>query len=150
MPPSLSPRPFPAATLRALIDRIIPADEFPGAVSASVETYFRRQFADDCAHEADFLVAGLWLLDAEASGAHGPDTSFTDLDSAKQDALLQELEAGRARMAWPTRIQPATFFARMVELTHEGYYADPSNGGNRDGVSWKMIGYDTRIPPKIP
>jgi hypothetical protein len=33
-----------------------------------------------------------------------------------------------------------------VELAHEGYYADPGNGGNRDAVSWRMIGYDPRLP----
>ena len=29
----------------------------------------------------------------------------------------------------------------MVEHVLEGFYADPGNGGNRDAVSWKMIGY---------
>ena len=23
----------------------------------------------------------------------------------------------------------------------EGYYADPGNGGNRDGIAWQMIGF---------
>ena len=37
-------------------------------------------------------------------------------------------------------------FARLVELAHEGFYADPGNGGNRDAVSWRMIGYETHVP----
>jgi hypothetical protein len=34
----------------------------------------------------------------------------------------------------------------MVDLAAEGFYADPANGGNRDAASWRMIGYDPRLP----
>ena len=46
------------------------------------------------------------------------------------------------------RIENGDFFELMVTLTNEGYYTDPSNGSNLNGVSWKMIGYDPRVPPK--
>jgi hypothetical protein len=148
VPASPSSGPFPTATLRALIDRLIPTDEFPGAVEAGVEVYIGRQLAGDCAGEADFLTAGLWLLESETKARHGREADFSRLEPEKQDALLKELEAGRARTDWPTTIRAADFFARLVDLTHEGYYADPSNGGNRDAVSWRMIGYHPRLPPK--
>jgi gluconate 2-dehydrogenase gamma chain len=28
-----------------------------------------------------------------------------------------------------------------VTLTIEGFYSDPGNGGNRDAVAWRMIGF---------
>ena len=34
----------------------------------------------------------------------------------------------------------------LVELTAEGVYADPDNGGNRDAAAWAMIGYEHRLP----
>ena len=46
----------------------------------------------------------------------------------------------------PPEISAAAFFARMTDLAHEGFYADPANGGNRDRLSWKMIGYDPGLP----
>jgi gluconate 2-dehydrogenase gamma chain len=33
------------------------------------------------------------------------------------------------------------FFEQLYALTMEGFFADPIYGGNRNKVSWKMIGY---------
>jgi hypothetical protein len=44
---------------------------------------------------------------------------------------------------------PATaFINRLIDLAAEGFYADPANGGNRDGASWRMIGYDPLLPAR--
>ncbi len=56
--------------------------------------------------------------------------AFADLAPAQQDKVLQGIERDHA-----------TFFRMLVEHILEGFYADPFNGGNRDGVSWKMVGY---------
>jgi hypothetical protein len=141
-----SPSPFPVATLRALLDRIIPADEFPGAIAAGVDSYVMQQLMGRPG-EASHLIPGLAQLDVEASSAHGDGVTFAALDQEKQEALLRKIEAGQSLTKWPLEASAAHFFARMVELAHEGYYADPGNGGNRDAVSWKMIGYDPRVPP---
>jgi hypothetical protein len=29
-----------------------------------------------------------------------------------------------------------------VEHSAEGFYSDPGNGGNRDNIAWKMIGFE--------
>jgi gluconate 2-dehydrogenase gamma chain len=44
------------------------------------------------------------------------------------------------RVQWNT--PAASFFEMLLNLTAEGYFSDPANGGNRDALSWKMIGYD--------
>ncbi len=49
---------------------------------------------------------------------------------ARLDALIAADDATEHE-AWP-------WFARLVS---GGFYADPSNGGNRDAVSWRMIGW---------
>jgi gluconate 2-dehydrogenase gamma chain len=33
------------------------------------------------------------------------------------------------------------FFELILQNTMEGFFADPLYGGNRDMVSWKMIGF---------
>jgi hypothetical protein len=143
--PDLPSAPFPLAILRALLDRLIPSEDgFPGAVDAGVENYLARQFAGSCAHEATRLARGLLQLDAESFARHG--VPFVSLAPSRQDALLGDLEKGRAVSSWPVEVGPAAFFARMVDLAHEGFYSDPGNGGNREAISWRMIGYDPRLP----
>lgn len=135
--------------LRALLDRLIPADDFPGAVEAGTEYYILRQLAGDCAAEAPVLAAGLSQLDAEAAALDGREGggTFATLVVEQQGSLLRDLEAGKAATAWPNEIGCATFFNRLVDLAHEGFYADPGNAGNRGAVSWAMLGYATRTKP---
>lgn len=123
--------------LHALLDRLIPADEFPGAWDAGCGEYLRRLFAGDRADQAAAVAAGLLALDGEARIRH--QRGFADLDPVLQDAVIASAERGEVRGAWPV---PAPGFIRlMCELAAEGYYSDPSSGGNRDGVAWRMIGY---------
>lgn len=140
MPLPLSPDELTA--LRALLDRLIPPDDFPGAVGAGVETYVLRQLQGDLAAQAPAVAAGLRQLDTEARARHG--RTFAALAAAQQDGLLAGLEAGQTAADWPS--SAADFFNLMVNLAAEGFYADPGNGGNRGALSWKMIGYDPRLP----
>jgi len=126
------------AALRALVDRIIPADDFPGGWDAGVGDYLDRQFAADLSHVVDLYRGGLDALDVEARTAAG--VSFAALAPAAQDELLRRVEAGDVATDWP--VNPAEFFRAATEHAAEGFYGDPGNGGNRDGVSWRMIGFE--------
>jgi gluconate 2-dehydrogenase subunit 3-like protein len=128
------------ATLRALVDRIIPADDFPSGWQAGVGDYLAGQFERDLRLQLDRYRAGLDALDAEAQAGTG--ARFAELDAADQDALLRRVEAGTVTLAWP--IDPVAFFQTAVEHAMEGFYSDPGNGGNHDGVSWRMIGFEVR------
>jgi Gluconate 2-dehydrogenase subunit 3 len=128
------------ATLRALVDRIIPADDFPGGWQAGVGDYLAGQFERDLRPQLDRYRAGLDALNAEAHVAAG--ANFAELDAAGQDALLRRVEAGQVQADWP--IDPAAFFHDAIGHAMEGFYSDPGNGGNRDGVSWRMIGFEVR------
>ena len=87
-------------------------------------------------------------LDAETVARHGPYQTFATLLPTQQDALLADLAAARPMTPWPPQLPAAPWFHRLVELAHEGFYADPANGGNRDGASWRMIGYDPLLPAR--
>ena len=125
-------------TLRAALDRIIPPDDFPGAWDAGVGDYIARQLDGDLRAWAGAFEAGLRSLDAEARRTGAP---FAALPTTRQDALLGCIERGEVRTKWSTA--PDAFFARLVQLTAEGYYGDPGNGGNRDEAAWRMVGYST-------
>ncbi len=143
---SLTPAQLEA--LRALLDRLIPADEVPGALAAGTDGFVVALLAGDCAAEAPTIAAGLSQLDAEAAARHGAGSIFSALSPILQDALLTALEQNQPATPWPTPLTAAAFFNRMVDLAAEGFYADPANGGNRDAASWRMIGYDPRLPAK--
>ena len=58
---------------------------------------------------------------------------FSILPTCSQEALLR----GHETEAW---------FRLLVELVAEGVYADPGNGGNPGAASWRMVGYEHRLP----
>lgn len=126
------------ATLHAAVDRIIPPDDFPSGWEAGVGDYLLRQFEHDLKAVSSLYSAGLDALDTEAQTIYGH--AFAALDSDSQDTLLSQIEQGQVFSQWS--LNPAEFFRMLVNHTMEGFYSDPGTGGNRDGISWKMIGFE--------
>ena len=124
-------------TLAALIDCIIPADDYPSGWQAGVGDYLARQWASDLAEALPHYRQGLDALEAEArlQFAH----SFAELSPNTQGNLLYQIEADVVQSPWP--ISPSGFFKMVIEHAHEGYYSDPGNGGNHDSIAWQMVGY---------
>lgn len=127
-------------TLRALMDRLIPPDDFPGAWEAGVGDYLARQFERDLRPQLEMYRLGLEALEAEAQASAG--IGFAALDIPAQDAVLRRIETGQVTAPWP--VDPAGFFRLVTEHVMEGYYSDPGNGGNRDSIAWRMIGFEAR------
>jgi hypothetical protein len=129
------------ATLRAAVDRIIPADDFPSGWEAGVGDYLMRQLASgDLKHRVNLYREGLNGLDAEACALFN--RHFVDLQTDEQDELLGRVERLVVETVWS--VSPAGFLTLLIEHCMEGYYSDPGNGGNRGGVSWAMIGFEVR------
>jgi hypothetical protein len=129
-------------TLNSLIDRIVPPDDYPGASDAGVADYILRQLDHDLSQYADLYLGGLAALDAEAMAGAGQ--SFAALPATAQDDLLSLVEQGHVRLPWP--VAPRQFFQAVVKHVMEGYYSNPSNGGNRGGIAWQMIGFKGEKP----
>jgi gluconate 2-dehydrogenase gamma chain len=120
--------------LSAACERIIPADETPGAVAAGVPRFIEHMLAQwyDPPERARVL-AGLQDLDAQARARFG--TPLADSTSAQQDTLLLELDAQGAQH----------WFATAKYLTIWGYYTSevgvtrelqpPPSGGRYDGCA---------------
>jgi choline dehydrogenase-like flavoprotein len=125
-------------TLLGLINRMVPADDFPSGAQAGVGDFIEQILRLDLASRADDVVAGLAALDTE-SESRGLGGSFSRLSEEDQDAVLNELARGKAVATWPT--PAAAFIDLMARLCAQGFYSDPANGGNRDATSWEMVGY---------
>jgi Gluconate 2-dehydrogenase subunit 3 len=107
-----------AETLAALVDTIMPADDYPSGTEAGVLDYLDRQFAADLASAVPGYRLGLDGLDAESRAVHG--RPFAALPPELRESLL-----------WT--IDPRGFLAEAVEHVMEGFYSDP--------VSWEMVGF---------
>jgi hypothetical protein len=125
-------------TLRAALDRIIPADDYPGAWDAGCGDYIARQLDGQLAHLLPTYRAGLEGLDAEASSRF--ERGFSQLRHDQQDSVLAQVEAGEVMAQWQT--PPKQFFATLLNHAAEGYYADAGQGGNRNRISWQMVGFN--------
>lgn len=128
------------STLRTMMNRVIPPDDFPDAWEAGVGHYLARQFELALRPQLELYRLGLEALETEAQATAG--TSFVELDASAQDALLSRIETGQVVSSWS--VDPAEFFRRVTEHVMEGYYSDPGNGGNRNSLAWQMIGFETR------
>jgi hypothetical protein len=105
--------------LRAAMDRVIPRGQEPSATDLGCEEFIRRRLVAQ-PEIVELYRTGLEIL--EGSG-------FGSADEARQDAALSFLEEH-------------AFVRLLIQHTVEAYYSDPGNGGNRDGASWKAIGFE--------
>lgn len=125
-------------TLRAVVDCVVPPDDFPGAYEAGVCDYLERLLQMDLAEHAEFFETGIDHIDAEAQARFNQ--QFAELSDEGQVFVLAAIEAGAVTTSWS--IDPVRFFEMLVNTTAEGYYSDPQQGGNRDRISWLMTGFE--------
>jgi hypothetical protein len=116
--------------LRAIVDCIIPADEFPGASESGVCEYLRRLFETDLRDEAEFFATGIESIEREAHARFG--APFATLPPAQQVITLETIQHGDVLTSWP--IAPQRFFEMLVCTTAEGFYTG--------AVSWTMTGFE--------
>jgi len=117
-----------ASTLEAVAERLIPSDGHgAGAREAQVIRYLERALEDAPRRERETCEQGLAALEAAARAQHG--TGFAALAPDRQDALLSPLEGG-------------DFFELVRRHVLEGFFGDPSWGGNAGGAGWALIGYE--------
>jgi gluconate 2-dehydrogenase gamma chain len=145
----------------AAVDTIIPADELsPSGSDCGCATYIDRQLASAWGGgakmyragpyfkgkpeqgyqlpltPAEFIIAGIAAANAWSRKTYGRD--FDRLDADKRIEALKAMQEGKAAFE---NFNARAFFARLLTLTMEGFFGDPIYGGNRNMVSWRMLGY---------
>jgi gluconate 2-dehydrogenase gamma chain len=150
-----------AAFLSAAYDTFIPADRLsPSGTECGLVTYMDRQLAGAWGNGARFYRGGPFLKGKPEHGYQLPLTpreffragiaaandwsrktygkDFDRLAAADREAALKAMEAGKAEMPGVSSRQ---FFNALLQISMEGFFADPIYGGNRDMAAWKMVGY---------
>ena len=127
-----------AETLRAIIARLIPADENgPGALEARADRFIDRALAGALKNQRSLYTSGLAAVDAYAKSSKG--SAFAKLPPTDQDAILTEMQANRAT-GFPDQ-GSGQFFNLVRTHTIQGTFSDPFYGGNENFIGWELIGY---------
>lgn len=152
-----------ARMVEAIVERLIPADDLSASgKDAGCAVFIDRQLAgeygtsDRLYMQGPFQAAlptqgdqssetpltkyrqGLASLDAHCRSAF-TGRAFAELSPEERDDLLGQMD--RDEVQWEGPVAAHTFFRLVLDNTMEGFFADPVYGGNRDMVSWKMIGF---------
>jgi gluconate 2-dehydrogenase gamma chain len=155
--------PAEAATIDAIVDRLIPGDELgAGGKDAGCTVFIDRQLAGPFGGHDWLYMQGPFSPDPLPSkGLQSPLTprqqyrmglaalddyckaqfnghGFADLSASDQDALLAGLEKNQVKLSG---FDGHMLFSTILANTMEGYFADPIYGGNRDMVGWKLVGF---------
>lgn len=151
--------PDEAAFVEAAVSRLIPPDEeWPGALEAGVPNYMDKQLAGAWGAGERLYRNGPWQQGTPQQGYQLPFTPaelfhtalaainksgkggarFGKMAPHDQGVYLKSLEAGEKDLGG---VPSNVFFAHLWQLTVEGFFSDPVYGGNRDMISWRMIGF---------
>ncbi|MGH7443693.1 MAG: gluconate 2-dehydrogenase subunit 3 family protein, partial [Longimicrobiales bacterium] len=92
-------------------------------------------------YQLAFTPAGLFrtalrAIDEELRAADG--SAFASLEPETQDIWLLALEAEQRDLGG---VPSNVFFSYLLQMTLEGFFADPMYGGNRDMVGWRLVGF---------
>jgi gluconate 2-dehydrogenase gamma chain len=152
-----------AATVDAIVDRLIPTDELgPGARDAGVTTFIDRQLTGPYGgHDWLYMQGPFADKPLPTQGLQSPLTprqqyrlglaalhayctatyagrGFAALGVDEQDKLLASMEKGAVELP---NFSAKMLFSAVYANTMEGYFADPIYGGNRDMAGWKLVGF---------
>jgi len=67
--------------------------------------------------------------------------AFVDLPFDQQTSVLKAVEQGKASPEIWKKVSSTEFFTLVWNHVLEGFYGSPVHGGNKNYVSWKMVGF---------
>lgn len=130
-----------AICLKALCEQIIPADEHGGgATDAGVINYIDRQLVAVFDYDQLIYQQGIAALQASCQEVHG--SRFESLDPEEQLEFCVLMEVNEMPGdAWG-ELEQSRFFNLVIRHTMQGFYGAPRHGGNRNYMSYQMMGID--------
>lgn len=126
-----------AADIDAIAALIIPTDDLPGAREAGAVYFIDHALATWAAEQRASLSAGLRDLNRDARRRWPDAGRFATLSADRQLELLKASET-------------TPFFQAIRFATVAATFTNPSWGGNRDKVGWKILGFDDRFVWQAP
>jgi gluconate 2-dehydrogenase gamma chain len=126
--------------LDAIVEQIIPTDDFPGGKWANVSNFIDKQL--DSYYRKLQIEYRDGLAAFEKTVMQLKSKKFEELQFVEQTAILEKMEAGDFPGEYWKDHSPASFFDMIRQHSMQGFYGSPVHGGNRDYISYHMLGLD--------
>jgi gluconate 2-dehydrogenase gamma chain len=150
-----------AAFISAAVDALIPADELsPSGTDCGLVTFIDRQLASAWGGGAKMYRSGpfqkgkpeqgyqlaltpheLFAAGIAEANQWSRQTYGKDFDRLAPDDRVNALKAMEEGKAEFVGLGSKQFFDALLTITMDGFFSDPIYGGNRNKVSWKMLGF---------
>ena len=118
-----------AADYEAFASQIFPTDETPGAKEANVVHFVDFALSEIEPQNKQDFVKALAALNEQAKKTNSAAKSFAALPPAQQVETMKAMEKSGD-------------FGMLKFYTATGFFGDPSDGGNKDEIGWKLIGFE--------
>jgi len=125
------------ADLEALMSRIVTSEDGPGAREAGAVYFLDKALGTFMAPQKDGIVASVAEMRKQAAAKWPGTTALAALTPAQLDEFLKSQEQGQV-------------FGQLRFITIVGTFANPSWGGNKDLVGWKLLGHEMKPTFKPP
>ncbi|MGA9407945.1 MAG: gluconate 2-dehydrogenase subunit 3 family protein [Bacteroidota bacterium] len=126
--------------LNAIVEQIIPTDEWSGGRDAGVVNFIRKQLEGPYRRFQGDYRKGLAAITRNCLEKYNE--KFEALPWEQQTSFLTDMESGRLNDGpWKNGFG-VKFFELLRSHSLQGYYGSPRHGGNKNFVSYKMIGLD--------
>jgi len=138
------------ALVDAIAEQIIPTDEWTGAKYAGVTNFIDKQLVGPYTRYQEEYRNGLAAIRTSCNKMYHK--LFEQLTWDEQTAFLKKMEAGglsclanhencgvSGEVIWQEGTD-CSFFSLIRNHTMQGYYGSPRHGGNKDYISYKMVG----------
>ena len=126
--------------LDAIVEQMIPTDDFPGGKWANVSNFIDKQLDTYYRKHQIAYREGLAALEKTVIQMKGK--KFEDLPFGEQTLILEEMEAGGLSGDYWKDHSQANFFEMVRQHSLQGFYGSPAHGGNRNYISYHMLGLD--------
>jgi gluconate 2-dehydrogenase gamma chain len=126
--------------LDAIVEQIIPTDDFPGGKWANVSNFIDRQLDTYYRKHQPAYREGLSAFEKTVIQMKG--NKFEELPFADQTAILEKMNKGEFTGDYWKDHSAADFFDMVRQHSLQGFYGSPVHGGNREYISYRMLGLD--------
>jgi gluconate 2-dehydrogenase gamma chain len=126
--------------LDAIVEQVIPTDDFPGGKWANVSNFIDKQLDTYYKMYQSEYREGLASFGKTVIQMKGK--KFEEIPFGEQTAILEKMEAGEFSGDYWRDHPSAGFFDLVRQHTLQGFYGSPLHGGNREYISYRMLGLD--------
>ena len=136
-PPFQTLDPGMAAELDAITSQIIPSTDGPGAHEAGIIYFIDRALSTFDADLREAYRAGMADVQQKRREMFPSSADIAKLTNDEQIRLIHAIDK-------------TEFFELLRTHTIYGFLGNPSYGGNRDRIGWKLIGFEDRLAYQPP